>query len=80
MLGKREGVTYTEAWRAVKDCDAWAGGFDGRAADSSVLRVVLLFRASASAMPPSGPRLLPARLRTRRRQGEKGQCSERGTS
>ena len=56
------------------------GWFDGRAADSSVLRVVLLFRASASAMPPSGPSLLLLSLRTRETQGEKGQCSERGTS
>ena len=38
--------------------DAWASGFDGRAADVSDVRVVLPLRASASAMPPSGPRLL----------------------
>ena len=57
---------------------AWAGGFDGRAADSSLVRVVLLFRASASAMPPSGPSLLLSSLRRRRRKGGKGRCSERG--
>ena len=56
---------------------AWAGGFDGRAADRSSLRVVLLFRDSAIAMPPSGPSLLNSSLRTRRRQGEKGKWSER---
>ena len=56
--GTRKGVRCTEARRAGKDRDAWAGGFDGRAADPSVLRVVLLLRASASAMPPLGPRLL----------------------
>ena len=32
---------------------------DGRAADSSDVRVVLLLRASASAMPAAGLRLLP---------------------
>ena len=44
-------------------------GFNGRAADSSLSRVVLLLRASASAMPPSGLRLLPPRLRTRPKKG-----------
>ena len=58
LLREEEGVKYTEAWRAVKDLDTRAGGFDGRSADSRYSRVVLLFRASASAMPPSGPSLL----------------------
>ena len=48
--------------------EAWAGGFDGRTADLSSVRVVLAFRASAIAMPASGPRRLSSRLRTRRRQ------------
>ena len=61
-------MKYTEAWRAVKDLDAWAGEFDGRAADFSFLRVLLLCRASASAMPASGPSSLVPRLRKRRRQ------------
>ena len=52
---------------------ARASGFDGRAADSSSLRVVLLLSASASAMPPSGPSSLSRSLRTRRRKGEKEQ-------
>jgi hypothetical protein len=73
LQGTRKGVRCTEARRAGKDRDAWAGGFDGRAADSSVLRVVLLLRASASAMPPSGPSLLSLRLRTKGSQDEKGQ-------
>ena len=49
----------------------------GRAADLRYVRVVLPLRASASAMPPAGPRLLLWRLRTRRKEGEKGECSER---
>eukprot|EP00964_Phaeocystis_antarctica_P071958 scaffold43949_cov50-Phaeocystis_antarctica.AAC.4 len=48
---------------------------DGRAADSSVLRVVSPLRTSASAIPAAGPRLLPPRLRTRQKEGEKGGCS-----
>ena len=47
----------------------WVGGFDGRAADSRCLRVVLLLRASASAMPPSGPSLsVKLSLRTQQRK------------
>ena len=42
----------------------WVGGFDGRAADSSHSRVVLLLRASASAMPPLGPSSLSPSLRS----------------
>ena len=38
---------------AVKDRDAWAGRFEGRAADT-IVRVVVLF----SAMPALGPSLL----------------------
>ena len=68
-------MKYTEVWRTVKNRDARAGGFNGRAADVSFLRVVLLFRASASAIPPSEPSLLLSSLRTRRRQGEKGRCT-----
>eukprot|EP00964_Phaeocystis_antarctica_P009611 scaffold5230_cov55-Phaeocystis_antarctica.AAC.3 len=48
--------------------DAWAGGFDGRAADLSDVRVVLLLSASAIAMPPAGPSSLQRRLRTRQRK------------
>ena len=40
----------------------WVGGFDGTAADRSSARVVLLLRASASAMPASGPSLLSRRF------------------
>ena len=47
-----------------------ASGFDGRAADSRCLRVVLLLSASASAMAPSGPSVLPSMLRLRQREGE----------
>ena len=54
---------------------AWAGGFDGRAAHRSILRVVLTLSASAIAMPPSGPRLFHSRLRKRERKGRKGQCT-----
>ena len=43
-----------------------------RAADLSHSRAVLLLRASASAMPASGPSLLLPSLRTRRWKGEKG--------
>jgi hypothetical protein len=64
----RKGVRCTEARRAREDRDAWAGGFDGRAADVSSVRVVLLLRASASAMPPLGPSLLFMSLRKRRRE------------
>ena len=39
-----------------------------RAADLSVVRVVLPLSASASAMPAAGPRLLLTRLRTRQRK------------
>eukprot|EP00964_Phaeocystis_antarctica_P071957 scaffold43949_cov50-Phaeocystis_antarctica.AAC.3 len=53
--------------------DARASGFDGRAADLSDVRVVLLLRASASAMPPAGPRLLLPRLR--KRQGKVNRAS-----
>ena len=55
----------------LSGCKAWAGGFDGRAADYSSVRIVLPLRASASAMPPAGPRLLPKpSLRKRRSEGE----------
>ena len=47
---------------------ARASGFDGRAADSSDVRVVLPLRTSASAMPPAGPRSLNWRLRKRQKQ------------
>eukprot|EP00964_Phaeocystis_antarctica_P129168 scaffold93023_cov48-Phaeocystis_antarctica.AAC.2 len=57
--------------------DARASGFDGRAADQSVLRVVLPLRTSASAMPAAGPRSLRTRLRKRQKEGEKGECNER---
>ena len=50
--------------RATKGLDAWASGFDGRAADQRYSSVVLLLSASASAMPPSGPSLLSSSLRT----------------
>ena len=68
LLRKEEGSeAHGEAWRAVEDLNAWAGGFDGRAADLRYVRVVLTFSASASAMPPSGPRLLLKTLHKRRR-------------
>ena len=54
--------------RATKDLDTWVSGLDGRAADRSSFRAVLLLRASASAMPPSGPSLLWSSLRTRQRK------------
>ena len=74
--GKGKGVKCTEAWRAVKDLDAWAGGFDGRVADKSHVRVVFPFKASAIAMPASGPSLLLPRLRKRRWTDGKGKGSE----
>ena len=43
-------------------------GFNGRAADSSLSRVVLLLRASASAMPPLGPSSFSLSLRTRQKE------------
>ena len=67
-LRKEEGVKCTEAWRLVKDLDARVGGFDGRAADSSDVRVVFLLRALAIAMPSARPRSVKTRLRTRRRK------------
>ena len=47
-------------------------GFNGRAADLSILTVVLLLRASASALPPLGPSLLSLSLCTQQRKDELG--------
>ena len=48
---------------------AWVGGFDSRAADQRDSRLVLLLRASANAMPASGPSSLLVSLRTRQKEG-----------
>ena len=54
--------------RVTKDLNPWVSGFDGRAANVSLFRVVLLLRASASAMPPSGPSLLLPKLCTQQKE------------
>eukprot|EP00964_Phaeocystis_antarctica_P135066 scaffold99413_cov65-Phaeocystis_antarctica.AAC.2 len=55
--------------------DAWASGFDGRAADSRYVRAVLPLSTSATAMPAAGPRSLKPRLRKRQRKVDRASAA-----
>ena len=62
---KGQGVKCTELCPVLRALTHERVGSMAEKADLSNLRAVLTFSASASAMPPSGPRLLLPRLRKR---------------
>ena len=76
--GKREGVTHAEAWRTVKDRDAGRVQWQGSRLEEREGGIALQGLGERHAT--LGAELVAVEPAHTVKAGEKGQCSERGTS